>query len=283
MKRALKFISLCTVCALAFSMIAGCSGKDAASSSKASSSKASSSSSSKASTSSQSASKEIVGLVKDAPEVDQFAPPEQGEEIAVLEVEGYGTIKMRLFPENAPKAVENFKTLAKEGKYDGVPFHRVIKDFMIQTGDTSLNGGDGKDIWGSGFGIEVSDTLHHYSGAVAMARTGDMKAGQSSQFYIVSNENIKQMSDSQFDSFEAQLSAVGNSVTYSDKVKNLYNEKGGYPPLDMQYTVFGQVFEGLDVVDKIAAVECEMGQDGQLSSPVEKVVITKAQIVAYEG
>lgn len=283
MKRALKFISLCTVCALAFSMIAGCSGKDAASSSKASSSKASSSSSSKASTSSQSASKEIVGLVENAPEVDQFAPPEQGEEIAVLEVEGYGTIKMRLFPDNAPKAVENFKTLAKEGKYDGVPFHRVIKDFMIQTGDTSLNGGDGKDIWGSGFGIEVSDTLHHYSGAVAMARTNDMKAGQSSQFYIVSNENIKQIADSQFDSFETQRSAAGNSVTYSDKVRELYNEKGGYPPLDMQYTVFGQVFEGLDVVNQIAAVECEMGQDGALSSPVEKVVISKAQIVAYEG
>lgn len=283
MKRALKFISLCTVCALAFSMIAGCSGKDAASSSKASSSKASSSSSSKSSTSSQSASKEIVGLVENAPEVDQFAPPEQGEEIAVLEVEGYGTIKMRLFPDNAPKAVENFKTLAKEGKYDGVPFHRVIKDFMIQTGDTSLNGGDGKDIWGSGFGIEVSDTLHHYSGAVAMARTNDMKAGQSSQFYIVSNENIKQIADSQFDSFETQRSAAGNSVTYSDKVRELYNEKGGYPPLDMQYTVFGQVFEGLDVVNQIAAVECEMGQDGALSSPVEKVVISKAQIVAYEG
>lgn len=283
MKRALKFISLCTVCALAFSMIAGCSGKDAASSSKASSSKASSSSSSKSSTSSQSASKEIVGLVENAPEVDQFAPPEQGEEIAVLEVEGYGTIKMRLFPDNAPKAVENFKTLAKEGKYDGVPFHRVIKDFMIQTGDTSLNGGDGKDIWGSGFGIEVSDTLHHYSGAVAMARTNDMKAGQSSQFYIVSNENIKQIADSQFDSFETQRSAAGNSVTYSDKVRELYNEKGGYPPLDMQYTVFGQVFEGLDVVNQIAAVECEMGQDRQMSSPVEKVVISKAQIVAYEG
>lgn len=283
MKRALKFISLCTVCALAFSMIAGCSGKDAASSSKASSSKASSSSSSKSSTSSQSASKEIVGLVENAPEVDQFAPPEQGEEIAVLEVEGYGTIKMRLFPDNAPKAVENFKTLAKEGKYDGVPFHRVIKDFMIQTGDTSLNGGDGKDIWGSGFGIEVSDTLHHYSGAVAMARTNDMKAGQSSQFYIVSNEDIQQIADSQFDSFETQLSAAGNSVTYSDKVRELYNEKGGYPPLDMQYTVFGQVFEGLDVVNQIAAVECEMGQDGALSSPVEKVVISKAQIVAYEG
>lgn len=283
MKRALKFISLCTVCALAFSMIAGCSGKDAASSSKASSSKASSSSSSKSSTSSQSASKEIVGLVENAPEVDQFAPPEQGEKIAVLEVEGYGTIKMRLFPDNAPKAVENFKTLAKEGKYDGVPFHRVIKDFMIQTGDTSLNGGDGKDIWGSGFGIEVSDTLHHYSGAVAMARTNDMKAGQSSQFYIVSNENIKQIADSQFDSFETQLSAAGNSVTYSDKVRELYNEKGGYPPLDMQYTVFGQVFEGLDVVNQIAAVECEMGQDRQMSSPVEKVVISKAQIVAYEG
>lgn len=283
MKRSLKLISLCTVCTLAFSMIAGCSGKDAASSSKASSSKASSSSSSKASTSSQSASKEIVGLVEDAPEVDQFAPPEQGEEIAVLEVEGYGTIKMRLFPENAPKAVENFKTLAKDGKYDGVPFHRVIKDFMIQTGDTSLNGGDGKDIWGSGFGIEVSDTLHHYSGAVAMARTNDMKAGQSSQFYIVSNEDIKPMSAAEFDSYEAQVSATGNKLTYSQEVRNTYNEKGGAAFLDMQYTVFGQVFEGLDVVNQIAAVECGPGQDGAMSSPVKEVVITKAQIVAYEG
>lgn len=283
MKQFLKVISLCTACVLAFSLVSGCGSKDSGSSSSSSKASTSSKAASSKASSSQAAGGEVTGLVENAPQVDQFAPPEQGEEIAVLEVEGYGTIKMRLFPENAPKAVENFTTLAKEGKYDGVPFHRVIQDFMIQTGDTSLNGGDGKDIWGKGFGIEVSDTLHHYSGAVAMARTGDMKAGQSSQFYIVSNENIQQMTDAEFDSYEKQVSASGNPLTYSDDVRKIYNEKGGAAFLDMQYTVFGQVFEGLDVVNKIAAVECEMGQDGAKSSPVEKVVITKAEIVAYEG
>lgn len=84
-----------------------------------------------------------------------------------------GTIKIKLFPELAPKAVENFMTHAKDGYYDGVTFHRVIQDFMIQGGDPEGNGTGGESIWGEGFETEISNQLYNIRGALSMARTQD--------------------------------------------------------------------------------------------------------------
>lgn len=210
---------------------------------------------------------------------DQFALPQEGEEIAVFNVEGYGTFKARLFPEVAPKAVENFTTLAKQGAYNGVPFHRIVEDFMIQTGDTTQNGGDGKSIFDGNFPIELNKSVHHYTGALAMARTNDLQNGQSTQFYVVSNDSVKSYTDAMWQQYETQT-----GKEYSDEVKAAYNEHGGAPSLDMQYTVFGQVFEGLDVVNQIAAVEVtENEQTGEVSQPTTPVILTSVEIVPYQA
>ena len=123
---------------------------------------------------------ELAGEVNDT--ILQAEMPAEGEEIAVITT-SEGVIKMRLFPEEAPKAVENFQTLAKSGYYDGLTFHRVIEDFMVQTGDPTGTGSGGESCWGEYFEDEVSPNLHFYNGAVAMANRGPDTNG--SQFFIV--------------------------------------------------------------------------------------------------
>lgn len=206
---------------------------------------------------------------------DQFASPQPGEEYAVLTVGGYGVIKMRLFPEVAPKAVENFKTLAKQGAYTGVPFHRIVEDFMIQSGDTSRVGGTGDSIYGEGFAVELNESVHHFSGALAVARTSDMDNGQSTQFYIVSNQSVKNYTEAMWDQIQQRT-----GTNYSEDTRALYKEYGGAPSLDMQYTIMGQVFEGQDVVDKIASAETKAGSNGgENSEPSTPILISSLQIL----
>ncbi|MBP3628444.1 MAG: peptidylprolyl isomerase, partial [Anaerotignum sp.] len=128
--------------------------------------------------------------------------PEEGEEIAVITT-SKGVVKMRFFPEEAPKAVENFKTLAKDGYYDGLTFHRVINDFMVQTGDPKGDGTGGESCWGVDFETEVSERLHFYRGAVAMANAGPDTNG--SQFFIVQQKTVME------DALKAIEDAIGNN------------------------------------------------------------------------
>ncbi|MDB7088941.1 peptidylprolyl isomerase [Enterococcus mundtii] len=169
-----------------------------------------------------------------------------------------GTIKIKLFPELAPKAVENFMTHAKDGYYDGVTFHRVIQDFMIQGGDPDGNGTGGESIWGEGFETEISNQLYNIRGALSMARTQDPNSN-GSQFFIVQN------SDDMHDGLLKD--------DYPQAIIDAY-KNGGYPSLDGEYTVFGQVVEGMDVVDAIAAVETDSSD-----KPTEDVKIEKINIL----
>lgn len=123
----------------------------------------------------------------DTTEILQAQMPEEGEEIAVITT-SKGVVKMRFFPEEAPKAVENFKTLAKKGYYNGLLFHRVIEDFMVQTGDPKGDGTGGESCWGEAFEDEISPKLHYYRGAVAMANSGANTNG--SQFFIVQAKDV---------------------------------------------------------------------------------------------
>lgn len=174
-----------------------------------------------------------------------------------------GSIKMKLFPEQAPKAVENFLTHAKEGYYDGTTFHRVMEDFMIQGGDPKGDGTGGESIWGEGFETEPSKQLYNIRGAVSMARSTDPKSN-GSQFFIV--QNTQDMSD-------------GLAIQYyPEKIIEAY-KKGGYPSLDGEYTVFGQVVEGMDVVDKIAKSEVKASQGGEKSTPVNPTKIESIEIL----
>ena len=218
----------------------------------------------------------------------QAQMPEDGEEIAVIKT-SKGVVKMRFFPEEAPKAVENFKTLAKEGYYDGLTFHRVIEDFMVQTGDPKGDGTGGESCWGEDFETEVSEKLHFYRGAVAMANAGPDTNG--SQFFIVQQKTVME------DALKAIEDAINNndeevgvtltdgnyytlSQLYPEEVMNYYREQGGSAHLEYVfgngYSIFGQVFEGLEAVDAIATVET-----GENDKPVEDIIIESITFENY--
>ena len=112
----------------------------------------------------------------------QLDMPQAGEEIGVITMETGEVIKLRFFPEAAPKAVYNFKRHALEGYYDGLTFHRIIENFMIQGGDPSGDGTGGESVWGSAFEDEFSPNLLNIDGAVSMANSGPNTNG--SQFFI---------------------------------------------------------------------------------------------------
>ncbi|NLI58811.1 MAG: peptidylprolyl isomerase [Clostridium sp.] len=196
-------------------------------------------------------------------EIEQLNPPQPGDKIAIMTT-SMGEIKIRLFPDVAPKAVENFSTHAENGYYDDVIFHRVIEDFMIQGGDPQSTGRGGQSIWGEPFEDEFHNSYCHFRGALSMANRGPNTNG--SQFFIVQNKEVNY----------ASLRAAGQAGT-DKEILEKYDELGGTPHLDGHHTVFGQVYEGLDIVDKIAAVEV----DGN-SKPVEDVKIISIEIKTFE-
>ncbi|MDE3841159.1 peptidylprolyl isomerase [Bacillus methanolicus] len=171
-----------------------------------------------------------------------------------------GTIKIKLFPEYAPKTVENFITHSENGYYNGLIFHRVIKDFMIQGGDPKGNGTGGESIYGHPFEDEFSDRLFNIRGALSMANAGPNTNG--SQFFIVQNNSIDP-------GMKSQMEQAG----YPEEIIKAY-ENGGTPWLDFRHTVFGQVIEGMEVVDKIANTPT-----GLHDKPKEDVVINKITVL----
>lgn len=171
----------------------------------------------------------------------------------------HGDIVIQLFPGEAPMTVENFVRLAQKGYYDGVAFHRVISDFMIQGGDPEGTGAGGQSIWGHNFEDEFSNELFNLRGALSMANAGPNTNG--SQFFIVQNKNMPKR-------FIQQL----RDAQYPEEVVKAYKQ-GGTPWLDHRHTVFGHVTEGMDVVDEIAKV----AKDGN-DKPLEDVVITTVEI-----
>lgn len=198
--------------------------------------------------------------------LEQLQMPKSGEEVAVIST-NYGDIKLRLFPEVAPKAVENFKTHAKNGYYNGVTFHRVMEDFMIQGGDPQGSGRGGESIWGTPFEDEFHNDYRNFNGALSMANAGPGTNG--SQFFIVQKSDIEKQT---LDQMEA---AIKDGL--SEDVVAAYKELGGTAWLDFNHTVFGQVYEGMDVVNKIAKVKTGAG-----NKPVESVVMEKVEIVEYK-
>ncbi|MCR5149891.1 MAG: peptidylprolyl isomerase [Clostridiales bacterium] len=174
-----------------------------------------------------------------------------------------GEIEVLLFPDAAPKAVQNFTTHSRNGYYEGIIFHRVISDFMIQGGDPTGTGMGGESIWGKSFEDEFSPDYHNIRGALSMANAGPGTNG--SQFFIVQASEI----DPGFIPQMEQL--IGRGFTH-DCIED-YKSYGGTPWLDFKHTVFGQVTSGMDVVDKIANVEKDRND-----KPLLPVVITKIEI-----
>lgn len=198
--------------------------------------------------------------------LDQLKSPSSGEEVVIINT-NHGNIKLRLFPEIAPKAVENFKTHIENGYYDGITFHRVIDGFMIQGGDPEGTGLGGESIWGEPFENEIHHGYHHVRGTLSMANAGPNTNG--SQFFIIQNKDVDQK-------LLEHIKRDGIAEGFSYEAIKTYEELGGTPWLDFQHTIFGQVYEGMDVVDKIARLEKD-----EMDKPIEPAVMEKVKIAKY--
>ncbi|WP_318767681.1 peptidylprolyl isomerase [Lactiplantibacillus carotarum] len=171
----------------------------------------------------------------------------------------FGDIKVQLFPKQAPKSVENFVGLAKKGYYDGIIFHRVIPDFMIQGGDPTGTGMGGESLWGKQFEDEFSPEVFNLRGALSMANAGPNTNG--SQFFIVQKPQL-----------DAGMADQMKQAGYPEEIVTAYGN-GGTPWLDFRHTVFGAVSEGMDIVDQIATTKT-----GMQDKPVKDVVIETISI-----
>lgn len=171
-----------------------------------------------------------------------------------------GDITLQLFDKVAPKTVKNFVELAQDGYYDGVIFHRVIPNFMIQGGDPTGTGRGGKSIYGEQFEDEFSDQLFNLRGALSMANAGPNTNG--SQFFIVTMDEVPAQ-------MVGQLEAAG----FPAEIIDAYKERGGTPWLDNKHTVFGHLIAGEDVAQAIQNVERDAAD-----KPLEDVTIETIDI-----
>ena len=192
-------------------------------------------------------------LSEEAKDIYQFADLQPGDIIVKITVKKYGTISIKLFPNEAPKAVENFTTLAKQGCYENVKLARIVADYLIQS---STAQGYTTSIYGGGFEVETSDKLRPVRGALCMADAAEDGTNTSS-FYIVSTkpELLRSLSEP----LDARY-----QMTFSDYLEEAYNTKlseedlefyytyGGAPWIYGHQTVFGQVYDGFDVLDSIS-------------------------------
>lgn len=247
----------------------------------------------------------------------QLDAPKEGDTIAIMHT-NKGDIYLRLFPEAAPKAVENFLTHASQKYYDGLTFHRVVKEFVIQGGDPNGDGTGGESIYNDNahktFEDEFDGKLLNLRGSLAMANSGEDSNG--SQFFInqssaesfgkresYTEENINQMYKTAYEQYVGYYGESFTSVYTSweafknsnyqqtyvydwvpDEVWTLYEQNGGNISLDGAWrkigghTVFGQVFKGMDVVDAIATVEVD-----DQNKPVEDVIINTIEVTTYKA
>lgn len=254
----------------------------------------------------------------------QLEGPEAGDTVVIMHT-NMGDISIRLFPEAAPKAVENFITHAKNGYYDGLTFHRVWDDFMIQGGDPEGDGTGGESCWGGKFEDEFNKKLLNIRGSLSMANSGvntngsqffinqagptGQTASQLKQEVVENNNEVKEnytreyyeQAKAYYDAYYGEGyfttymyptyedfyygSLVPESDLVPDEVWELYAQYGGNIHLDGAWrytgghTVFGQVYEGMDVVDAIAAVEVDSNK-----KPVASVIIESVEVIEdYQG
>ena len=181
--------------------------------------------------------------------------------IVTIEMENGDVMKAELYPEIAPNTVNNFISLIQKGFYDGVIFHRIIKDFMIQGGDPTGTGMGGESSFGGSFQDEFSEELYNLRGALSMANAGPDTNG--SQFFIVQTPEIPYA--------KKELERGG----WPAPIAEAYAENGGTPHLDRRHTVFGQLVDedSYKVLDEIANVEV-----GAQDKPLEDVVIETVEV-----
>lgn len=215
----------------------------------------------------------------DSPE-RQFAAPAEGDLIAIFTT-SMGEVRAVLYPDIAPMAVENFTGLARTGYYDDTVIWRAQYGFAVQGGDATGTGHGGSTIWSNNpYPLEVNDGLRHYAGALCAAWAAGSESrqqGGNSQFYFVAAGP---------DSVDAALREQMTEQGYSESQIDAYTAAGGLPYLDNTDTVFGQVYEGMDVVDAMACVDTVTAEDGtETWRPTDEAAITvyKVTVAAYPG
>lgn len=231
-----------------------------------------------------------------------------GDLIAEISIENYGTIKAKLFPDLAPTAVENFVELAKNGYYDGLKIHRVAKDMCIQGGSLNGDGTGGTAIVNDDgyFPNEINTNARHFYGALCYANSNGKNT---SQFFIVNNKTPQDIAQYDpatitakaaeltakkegMDEFDPELEVITAQEAYYTQLANMissaseeviakYTETGGYPLWDGMNTVFGQVYEGYDVLEKISAVELTTNNFGKVERPKIDIIIESVKITEY--
>ncbi len=207
---------------------------------------------------------EFLGAIKDSLKgqggamLHQYKPETEQDLIYIIKT-NRGDIHVRLFPEVAPKTVQNFTEHAKNGYYDNGVFHRVIKDFMIQGGDPTGTGRGGVSIYGETFEDEFDNDARNFYGAISMANRGPNTNG--SQFFIVTVPNTP-------DNIIEEMKSVGEQGGYSDEIISAYKENGGAYWLDGKHAVFGHVISGMDIVDGIGELPTD-----RMDRPMEEVKI----------
>ena len=198
----------------------------------------------------------------------QFTTPAVGDTIAVFDT-SLGEVRAVLYPDTAPMAVYNFVGLARSGYYDNTSIWRSEYGFAVQGGDATGTGTGGSTIWSNNpYPLEASADLKHYAGALcaAFAAGGDVQGGNS-QFYFVTALPDSASSEEQ----QAELAQNG----YTDSQVAAYAAAGGLPYLDNTDTVFGQVYQGMDIVDAMACVDTVKDEDGNDTyRPTEEAAIT---------
>ncbi|MDO4190597.1 MAG: peptidylprolyl isomerase [Bacteroidales bacterium] len=194
-----------------------------------------------------------------------------------------GDIKIHLY-DNTPLHKENFIRLCKNKFYDQVLFHRVIKNFMIQGGDPNSRNCDSTKVLGDGgldytIPAEFTPENYHRRGALCAARQADhvnpKRESSSTQFYIVVG---KTFTDSELDMQEQRINNAtrpSEPFHFTGEQRNTYKAFGGTPHLDMQYTVFGEVVDGLDVVLKICNVDTDKNDRPKTNVRILSTKITK--------
>jgi cyclophilin family peptidyl-prolyl cis-trans isomerase len=205
----------------------------------------------------------------------------------------HGNMVVQLSDET-PLHRDNFKRLVSEGYFDGTTFHRIIEGFVIQGGDPNSRDADPSNDGDGGpeytIPAEFRPWLFHRRGALAAAREGDdinpERASAGSQFYIVQG---MVRDDAALAMFEERIQrATGNTdFRFAPEVRTVYQTEGGVPHLDQQYTVFGQLVDGFDVLDRIAAVDTPrtlQGEDApeeQIDRPIQNIPMTVRPLPRY--
>lgn len=233
-----------------------------------------------------------------------------GDKIAEIVIEDYGTITAKLFPDIAPNAVENFEKLAEIGYYEGLKIHYVAKDECIRGGSLNGDGTGGSALINDDgvFPLETSTDARNFYGALGYV--ADQYGNNTTPFYIINSKksaDITQYSPdiirTEATNFADQKESLEENdptadyLTYeenyhnnlaemidkaSEDVVKRYSEEGGCPLWDGGYTVFGQVFDGFEVLDKLSSVEVVMNKDGELSKPKTDIIIESVKITEYK-